>query len=108
MLFNSYPFLLAFLPGSLLAYSLVNRYPSLRIPTLLALSFLMYSYWNPPYLMLLVASIVGNWLAAQRFVATRNGAIITAAIVANLVVLGVFKYANFFADNMSVLAGHSI
>src|ERR1700760_2189963 len=105
MLFNGYPFLLGFLPAAILIYRFADPYPQLRIGVLVALSFIFYSYWNPPFIALLALSILINWLAARAFVATGSKAIVTAAIVANLAVLGVFKYADFFAPNLGVLRG---
>jgi hypothetical protein len=107
MLFNSHLFLLAFLPGTLTVYAVINQYARLRIPSLIAFSLLFYGYWNPAFVLLLVGSILVNWLAARQFAATRNSAIITAAIVLNLTVLGIFKYANFFIGNLSALSGFS-
>jgi alginate O-acetyltransferase complex protein AlgI len=108
MLFNSYLFLLAFLPGVVAVYAIVNRRAELRIPCLLTASLLFYGYWNPLYASLLVASILVNWLAARRFAATGNRAVITGAIVLNLAVLGLFKYADFFAGNLAALGGFSL
>ena len=108
MLFNSYPFLLAFLPGAVAVYAIINRYPRLRIPCLLAFSLLFYGYWNPAFVLLLIGSILVNWLAARQFAATRNSAVITAAIVLNLAVLGLFKYADFFTGSVAALGGFSI
>jgi alginate O-acetyltransferase complex protein AlgI len=108
MLFNSYPFLLAFLPGTAAVFAIVHRYPRLRIPCLLAFSLLFYGYWNPAFVLLLAASIMVNWIAARQFARTRNGTIITAAIVLDLAVLGLFKYADFFTANLSALGGFSI
>ena len=108
MLFNSYPFLLAFLPGAVAVFAIINRVPRLRRPRLLAFSLVFYGYWNPSFVLLLVALILVNWFAAWRFAVTRNGAVITAAIVLNLGVLGLFKYADFFTGSLSVLSGFSI
>jgi hypothetical protein len=105
MLFNSYAFLLVFLPAALLIYRLADRVPTLRIPTLLLLSLTFYGYWNPAFVLLLAGSIVGNWLAARHYARSKNGAVIAAAIAANLAVLGLFKYANFLADNIAILLG---
>jgi alginate O-acetyltransferase complex protein AlgI len=103
MLFNSYQFLLVFLPLSLAVYALADSRPGLRIPTLVALSLVFYGAWNPVFLILLIASIVLNWLAAQYFAATKRLAIIVAAIAGNLAVLFFFKYAIFFIDNIEAL-----
>jgi alginate O-acetyltransferase complex protein AlgI len=105
MLFNSYPFLLAFLPGSLLAYRATDAYPPLRIPLLILASLLFYGSWNPEFVPLLAGLIVANWLAARWFVRTGNGRIITAAIILTLTVLGLYKYADFFAATVTALIG---
>src|SRR5206468_8615270 len=101
MLFNSYAFLLVFLPAALIAYRFVDPYPRLRMPALILLSLIFYGYWDVRFLPLLIGSILINWFAAKYYLATKRGFIITGAIAANLVVLGVFKYANFFAETVT-------
>ena len=101
MLFNDYAFLLVFLPAAIAIYRLADPHPAWRIGTLVLLSFVFYSYWNPPFIVLLILSIAINWLAARAYLATKHSAVITGAIVANLAVLAVFKYANFVSDNLS-------
>src|SRR5665213_4007972 len=103
MLFNDYPFLLVFLPAAILLYRLADPYPRLRIGVLVLLSFAFYSYWNPPFIALLALSILINWLAARAFVASQCKSIVTAAVIANLAVLGVFKYANFVSYNLGLV-----
>jgi alginate O-acetyltransferase complex protein AlgI len=103
MLFNDSPFLLVFLPAAILLYRLVDPYPPLRIVTLVLLSFAFYAYGNPPFVLLLVLSILINWLAALAYARTKRKAILTTAIVADLAVLGVFKYANFLAYNLGLV-----
>jgi len=105
MLFNDYPFLLGFLPAAILIYRLADPHPRLRIGTLVLLSFAFYSYWNPPFIVLLALSILVNWLAMRAYAMTKQKAIVTAAIVIDLAVLGVFKYANFFTYNLGLLLG---
>jgi alginate O-acetyltransferase complex protein AlgI len=103
MLFNDYPFLLGFLPAAILLYRFADPHPRWRIATLVLLSFVFYSYWNPPFILLLALSIAINWLAALSFARTKRKAIITAAVVFDLAVLGVFKYANFLAYNLGLV-----
>ena len=105
MLFNDYPFLLGFLPAAILLYRLVDPHPRWRIGTLVLLSLIFYSYWNPPFILLLALSILVNWLAMPAYAMTKQKAIVTAAIVADLAILGVFKYANFFAFNLGLVLG---
>jgi D-alanyl-lipoteichoic acid acyltransferase DltB (MBOAT superfamily) len=98
MLFNSYPFLLAFLPAALVVQALAERYwPRFRLQTLLLLSFAFYSYWDWRFAPLMAASIGVNFLIIRIFAARHPPFLIAAAIAANLAVLGVFKYAGFFA-----------
>src|SRR5260370_31588495 len=46
-----------------------------------------------------------NWLAMRAYAMTKQKAMVTAAIVADLAVLGVFKYANFFSYNLGLVLG---
>jgi alginate O-acetyltransferase complex protein AlgI len=108
MLFNDYPFLLVFLPAALLIFRLADPYPQARIPVLVLLSLCFYAYGNPPYVLLLIASITINWLAAFTFGRYKLRAIPLAAIVLNLLVLGFFKYTNFVASNLGWLAGEQV
>jgi alginate O-acetyltransferase complex protein AlgI len=105
MLFNDYPFLLVFLPASLAIYRLADPHPHARMAVLVLLSLVFYAYPNPPHVALLAASIVFNWLAAQAYGRFKVRSILTAAIVLNLAVLGVFKYSNFAASNLALLLG---
>src|SRR5256885_7728385 len=105
MLFNSYAFLLVFLPAAIVVYRFADRYPRLRMPALILLSLICYGYWDMRFLPLLIGSILINWLAAKYYLATRRGFVITAAIVTNLLVLGIFKYLNFFTETFASLSG---
>jgi len=105
MLFNSYEFLLVFLPTAILAYGIADRYAAARMPALILLSLIFYGYWDVKFVPVMVGSILVNWLAAKLYAATKNRMIVTAAIVANLGVLGIFKYTNFLTDNLSYLSG---
>ena len=106
MLFNSFPFLLVFLPAALLIQALAERYASpLRLQVLLALSLIFYGYWDWRFVPLIVASILVNWIVARFFGKRRPTFVLPLAIVANLLVLGVFKYAGFFAALANAIGG---
>jgi len=106
MLFNSFAFLLAFLPLALGLHWLAERFaPQWRLPVLAALSFAFYGYWDWRFVPLLAASILVNWLIAELFQKTRSDGLITLAIVLNLLVLALFKYFNFFADLAGMIPG---
>ena len=106
MLFNSFAFLLVFLPVVLAVQGLVERFwPEGRAAALLLLSFVFYGYWDWRFLPLLAGSILVNWLLAEAFRRSGRRAIVTLAIVADLLLLGLFKYFDFFAD---LLPGHPV
>jgi alginate O-acetyltransferase complex protein AlgI len=111
MLFNSFAFLLVFLPLALAAHAAAERYqPQHRLLLLTVLSFAFYGYWDWRFIPLLGLSILINWVIAQSFLKTRaagaeQGWIIIAAIAANLFVLGVFKYTGFLVNVVNGVAG---
>jgi D-alanyl-lipoteichoic acid acyltransferase DltB (MBOAT superfamily) len=106
MLFNSFAFLLAFLPLAIGLHWLVERFaPHWRLALLLLLSLAFYAYWDWRFLPLLIISIGLNWLIAEAFQKTQAGMLITVAIVANLMLLALFKYFNFFADLAGIVPG---
>ncbi len=109
MLFHSQLFLLIFLPLTFIAYRLAARLedrlgPRPRQIVLLVASLCFYGYWDVRLLPLLVVSVLVNWSVVALTVRHRQW-LVPAAVVANLAVLGWFKYANFFADALSALGG---
>ena len=113
MLFNSYVFLLIFLPITLAGFFQLARLNHAYAAGWLALaSLFFYGYWNPAYVGLLLGSIVFNyalglWIAravSQRH-SRRPKALLFFALTANLALLGYYKYANFFIANLNAVAG---
>lgn len=109
MLFNSYAFIFLFLPIVLAVYFWLGRRSNLAPVIWLALASLgFYAVSNWQFVALLLASIAFNYLigylliAAKLAPAARFGAL-TAGVAGDLVVLGVFKYAGFFAANLNAL-----
>lgn len=105
MLFNSYGFLLVFLPLTLCVYFLLNKYTGFKNGKffLLIASFVFYSYWNPAYIFLLLFIIlfnfiIGRQLSLNKTTWSRKG-LLTFGIVVDLLLLGYYKYSNFFIDN---------
>ena len=113
MLFNSYAFLLVFLPTTLVAFALVNRcVPRLGVPLLGLASLAFYGWWNPHYLVLMCASIAFNFGIAQTMHQAaaagqkkRKVRLLTLGIAFNLAALGYFKYAGFLLDVAGSLSG---
>jgi D-alanyl-lipoteichoic acid acyltransferase DltB (MBOAT superfamily) len=113
MLFNSYPFILAFLPLALLGFHLLRATGAPRAPIafLVLMSLAFYGWWNAVYLLLLVPMMLANYgLAALILPRARSGSalakpLLVLGIAGNLAALGWFKYANFFVDNLNALFG---
>jgi D-alanyl-lipoteichoic acid acyltransferase DltB (MBOAT superfamily) len=66
-----------------------------------------YSAWNPPFVILLWVSTVIDWYAAQGLVRARREsarhAWMLLSVIANLGMLGYFKYGQFLLDNFTTL-----
>ena len=115
MLFNSYVFLLAFLPLTLLGYFLLGRLPE-RIPLnkvfLVVASFVFYGYNNPSYVPIIAASILGNYALSQAMLRCEKRAVrlplMLLGLAGNLGVLFFFKYHDFFVSNLNSALGLSL
>lgn len=113
MLFNSYEFLFLFLPITLLVYfRLARANRENAILWLVLASLFFYGWWNPAYLLLIVASMLGNFgignLLSQAHRQNRRNAgrlWLIGGIGANLAVLGYYKYANFAVTSLNAVAG---
>ncbi len=99
MLFSSQVFVLGFLPVCLAGFFLLGHWAGREwaLRWLLAASFLFYGWWHLPLVALLGASIAGNFLLGQRLFSCGGRGWLIAGIGGNLVLLGWFKYAGFFA-----------
>ena len=106
MLFNSYEFIFLYLPLVLAGFFIIGRYSYRYAALWLALSSLFfYGWWNPRFVLLLVASICFNFFAGyligHQKLAKNNKAVFILSVTANLVLLGIFKYTNFFIDTLN-------
>jgi len=105
MLFNSQVFLVVFLPITLGVYYRLARWPEWRMGWLLLASLVFYAYWDVRFLPLLLASVALNWLLAHLYGKRGHPALPLAGVMANLVIIGIFKYANFVTGNVVHAAG---
>jgi D-alanyl-lipoteichoic acid acyltransferase DltB (MBOAT superfamily) len=100
MLFNSYSFLLGFLPLTLAGYFLLaRRHPAWGVAWLALASLCFYGWWDVRYVPLLLASITANYacsLAIRRAAGRARRWWLAGAIAGNLLLLAYYKYANFF------------
>jgi len=113
MLFNSFEFLFLFLPVLLLVFfQLASRSQRAAAAWLALGSLFFYGWWNPQYLLLLLASIGFNFSVGVALVRgsepRRRKLLLSGGVVANLLLLAYYKYANFFVDSVNVLAGSQL
>lgn len=111
MLFSSTVFLFLFLPSVLFTYFIVPRI--FKNTILLAASLFFYAWGEPKFVLVMLVSIILNYLFALIVNANREDKIkvrwiMAVMIVTNLAILGIFKYANFLVQNMNILFGTSI
>ena len=113
MLFNSYVFILAFLPLVLAVYFLLGRLPE-RICAnkvfLILASFVFYGWNNPSYVPIIAGSILLNYALSQLMLRTEQKArrlpLMLLGLAGNLGVLFWFKYHDFFCENLNALGAH--
>ena len=109
MLFTEPTFLFLFLPLLLLLYfaPLAREHGAYGNWLLLAASVIFYAKGGGSFTWLMLGSIAFNyWMAILVDGGRGSGrdrAWLACAVAVNLVVLGLFKYANFFADNVNML-----
>jgi D-alanyl-lipoteichoic acid acyltransferase DltB (MBOAT superfamily) len=122
MLFSSTHFILIFLPISFFVYFWLNRRRMVFAGKawLVAVSLIFYAYWNVKYLPLMLGSILFNYAigtglaqsfridsathGSQRHDFNRKTVLLTG-ILANLLLLGYYKYTDFFIANANLVLG---
>ncbi|MBB3112688.1 D-alanyl-lipoteichoic acid acyltransferase DltB (MBOAT superfamily) [Paenibacillus phyllosphaerae] len=128
MLFNSYVFIFAFLPVTVIVYFLLNRFRLSELAKMwLALSSLFfYGWWDVKYVPLILASIGFNYLMGRLLMRPapryrgdpddpndylkergrgKRRALLAFAVICNVLLLIYYKYADFFLTNLNEVAG---
>lgn len=113
MLFNSPEFLFLFLPICLIVFwkLIRNETKTYALTSLLICSFFFYSYWNPKYFILIASSIIVNYLIGKTLACNqshKNNGLFYFGIVFNLLLLGYYKYFNFFKINLNAFFGTTL
>ena len=114
MSFNSLSFLIFFSLVCLLA-ALTNSTPvrrlagprlrQLRQTLLLLASYVFYGWWNWKCCFLMLALTLVAYLCSLHLAGPRRKLMLTLGVVFPLLILGVFKYFNFFIDSFCQLFG---
>lgn len=69
---------------------------------------IFYGWWNPSYLLLILTSVGVNFLWTRSLVHRPINAKLYIALGFNLVLLGYFKYRNFFLENVDFLINGNV
>jgi D-alanyl-lipoteichoic acid acyltransferase DltB (MBOAT superfamily) len=102
MLFQTLPFFAFF--AILYPLYLFTKETRLRLPLLLAASYVFYAWLSPLYLLPLIYATVADYLIlAQMAKSRRPKAWLALSIVNSLAVLGFFKYGAFLANNVNAV-----
>ena len=112
MLFNSYEFIFLFLPITFFIYFYLNKKHLTEASKgfLVFASLFFYSWWDIAYLPLILISmlfnyVIGNQLSRyekkERCYSKKS--LLTIGIIANLGLLGYFKYSDFFIENFNTV-----
>ena len=107
MLFNSFEFIV-FLPIVFLLYWFVFRGRRWQNLLIVIASYIFYGWWDLRFLLLIaITSLFSFWsgLLIEYYEGRRRWqqAVSATNIVLNLGILGVFKYYNFFVENLDAL-----
>jgi len=104
MVFDSYAFL-AFFALFFVAYHLLDRQFRAQNVVLLIASAFFYGWWDWRFLGLMFGSSSIDFFAARAMSVLPDGgkrrAILFVSVGSNLLILAIFKYANFFADSLA-------
>lgn len=111
MVFSSILFLFIFLPIVLAVYYIVPW--KWRNPWLLLANLVFYGWGEPVYILLMLFSMVFNFVAGKYIYKFRevdpkkNKIILVFVIIVNLGMLAFFKYYDLFANTLSLIPGLS-
>ena len=104
MLFNSLEFLLFFIIVTALFFILPHKFRWLH---LLLASCYFYMAFVPIYILILAGTIVIDYYAGiliENAPQSRKKSFLLLSLIANIGVLAVFKYFNFFVDNINLIS----
>jgi alginate O-acetyltransferase complex protein AlgI len=104
MLFNSFAFA-AFLPLCFALYWAAQRHLRVQNLVVMLASFVFYGWWDPRFLLLLLATSLGDfwvgWQLGRTRAKRKRKQLIALSLLANLGLLATFKYFDFFASELS-------
>ncbi|HZF71591.1 MAG TPA: MBOAT family protein, partial [Sulfuricurvum sp.] len=118
MLFNSYEFIFLFLPITFFVYFWLNKKRLTQVSKgwMVFASLFFYSWWNILYLPLILSSILFNFtvgstitkanaiqIKPKKYISQK--ALLSFGVTVNILLLGYFKYMDFFITNANLVLG---
>ena len=107
MIFNSYIFVLLFLPMSVIGYYTINKFKKYALAEvyLISMSLWFYGYFNISYLFIIISSILVNFTLATLMHKKEKlkKILVIVGILGNISVLFYYKYMMFFVQNINVI-----
>lgn len=104
MVFNSISFLIFFGIVCIICTLLRKKQTAKQIILLIA-SYVFYGWWNWKCMFLMLALTLVSYFCARRLDKTNNKTYLVVGVVFPLLILGVFKYFNFFVSSFAALFG---
>lgn len=103
MLFNSFEFMLLFLPIAVIGYFLLQKVnENFAKLFLVGMSLYFYAYFEVKYLLLIGVSLFTNAFIGQQIIQKINQktrkVFLIVGLVFNISLLGYFKYSDFFLE----------
>lgn len=110
MLFNSHAYIFLFLPIVIIGFFQISSrfHKQLAVAWLVGASLFYYGWWNPAFISLIVGSMLFNYAVGFQLQKIRETGrlrrgLLLLGITVNLGLIGYFKYANFFIENINYL-----
>jgi alginate O-acetyltransferase complex protein AlgI len=100
MLFNSHYFIILFLPLAVTSTFILGAsgHKRLAIGFLILASSFFYSLGSGSSLLLLAGSLIANYALGKEISRTKSFATLWLGVLLNIIILGYFKYQNFFEN----------
>src|SRR5689334_703719 len=101
MLFNSYEFIIAFLPATIMGFLLLGKISrQWALLWLIGASIFFYGWWRPFNLLIIGPALAVNYAFARILQGlsgreTQQSFVLALGVAFNICLLGYFKYANF-------------
>lgn len=106
MLFHTIPFLVLFI--CIVVGFAFFKQSNGRKNLLLLASYIFYGWWSPAFVLLIIYSTIVDYFIGRKIFNSSDARVrkkwLVISLCANLLVLGFFKYANFFRDSAVWLA----